>query len=121
MKGVSVFNVLMPAALARRTINAATRDFLKPMNAIKQYHYQLINDMRPYILTALKRVFGDTCANCGLRFEYYEIDHKRYVADITIFDLQLLCNDCHREKAKVSGDQFLVSRQHCDTCACFQL
>lgn len=107
--------------VARRIITKATRPICKLMTNVKQYHHQLINDMRPYIMTVLKRVFGDKCAKCGLRFEYYEIDHKRYLADITIFDLQLLCNDCHREKTIMSGEQFLVNRQHCDTCVCFQL
>lgn len=77
--------------------------------------------MRPYLITAMKNVFGDKCAKCNLQFVAYEVDHKRYAQDITIHDLQLLCNECHLEKTLASGEQYTVSKSHCDTCMCYEL
>lgn len=87
----------------------------------KQYHNELVNNMRPYILSAMKEVFGDKCALCGLQFMSYEVDHKRYASDITIFDLQLLCSECHAEKTRASGDMYVMQKAHCDTCTCYHL
>lgn len=65
-------------------------------------HQALIADMRYYLLHALKLEFGDICQMCRKHYDNYDIDHKRYAHDITILDLQLLCEDCHKAKTLLS-------------------
>lgn len=80
---------------------------------------EVIADLRPYILSALIEAFGDHCAECLEWSERYEIDHLAYGDKTTIYDLQLLCKECHRAKTGTSNDHYLsYGRKHCETCRC---
>ena len=61
------------------------------------------------------------CADCGEEHEKMEIDHKKYGADISIKDLQLLCNACHFVKTGESHDMYLSGGRHCYSCTCSQI
>lgn len=60
------------------------------------------------------------CADCGEEHDYYEIDHKRYAEDITINDLQLLCEECHKIKTAVGYEHYIHQVKHCPTCKCYE-
>ena len=76
--------------------------------------------MRPYVIAALIREYGDRCEYCQEKFRTYEIDHKRYGEHITIKELQLLCYDCHLAKTIESNDVRLSKEPHCTTCTCWE-
>jgi hypothetical protein len=55
-------------------------------------------DLEQYIIYLLKDMQGGTCAgiDCLESLAYgFQIAHKRYAPDITIYDLELLCGPCH--------------------------
>jgi hypothetical protein len=55
-------------------------------------------DMERYVIHLLKDMQGNLCAatDCmELLADGYQIAHKRYGEDITIYDLELLCGPCH--------------------------
>lgn len=57
----------------------------------------LVADMRQYILMAKQGLGIHGCERCGIKGKPMDIHHKRYGRDITIYDLELLCESCHRE------------------------
>jgi hypothetical protein len=75
--------------------------------------------MRPYLLPVMIQEFGDKCAICGKHSNSYEIDHKRYGDGITMYDLQLLCANCHWNKTESGHEGHLSRTPHCATCACY--
>ena len=79
----------------------------------------LIQSMRPYVLSAMRFKFGDFCQKCKKQYPTYEIDHKNYRNLLTIDDLQLLCEDCHKEKTMTSLEEFLIKEPHCSSCTYF--
>lgn len=81
--------------------------------------YALTSDLRGYLLPVMKLKFGDKCASCGETYDSYQIDHKRYADDITMYDLQLLCVDCHKVKTMDSNDAYQSGADHCPTCTCY--
>jgi hypothetical protein len=81
--------------------------------------YQLTNSMKQYLLPAMLSVFGDKCALCGEQWPSYEIDHIRYGDDVTMYDLQLVCVACHKDKTMNDSDAWLTRTPHCATCACY--
>ena len=83
------------------------------------YDMALTISMKPYLLAAMKATFGDECAICGMWQQSYEIDHKRYNEGITMYDLQLLCSNCHLSKTEVSQEGYLSRTPHCPTCTCY--
>lgn len=89
------------------------------MNYALAYHRQ-IEDLRQYLLPLMTEEFGDLCADCGEQKDSYQIDHMRYGDDITMYDLQLLCVDCHKLKSMASGDAYLTRTSHCATCTCYK-
>jgi len=56
-----------------------------------------IAEMRPYLLMAKKaQLKGLKCERCGeIRNQDWRFHHIRYADDITIYDLELLCGECH--------------------------
>jgi hypothetical protein len=88
------------------------------MSLAVDYHSQ-VNDLRQYLLPVMIELYGDKCATCKQQFNSYDIDHKRYATDITVYDLQLLCTDCHRDKTLISGDMYQSQTAHCSTCTCY--
>jgi hypothetical protein len=55
-------------------------------------------DMDRYVIHLLKDMQGNVCAGVDcmeLLTDGYQIAHKRYGEDITIYDLELLCGACH--------------------------
>ena len=88
------------------------------MNYALEAH-NTIKDLRQYLLPLMIDTFGDKCAICKQQYSSYEIDHIRYGDDITMYDLQLLCADCHRDKSIASGDAYLTRTTHCATCTCY--
>lgn len=82
------------------------------MNRAGLYH-KAVQDLRPFLLPTMKQEFGDRCAVCGVRKNSYEIDHKRYGDQVTMYDLQLLCVDCHTSQTMASNDAWLSRTPHC--------
>jgi len=81
--------------------------------------YRTPGSLRQYLLPAMKLTFGDACAICGKHQNSYEIDHLRYSDKATMYDLQLLCSDCHKVKTMDSNDAWLSHTPHCPTCTCY--
>ncbi len=81
--------------------------------------YAITQSLRHYLLPLMIQTFGDQCAGCGLYYPEYEIDHKRYGPDVTMYDLQLLCEDCHWTKTTISNEQHMSRVSHCSTCTCY--
>ena len=54
---------------------------------------RLVKDMRKYILSAKAFIGITECERCGMPAT--NIHHLRYGSDVTIYDLELLCEDCH--------------------------
>lgn len=88
------------------------------MTTASQNH-DTVKALRPYLLSVMTEQFGDKCAECGITARYYEIDHKRYGSDVTMYDLQLLCALCHRIKTSLSNEAALAQTLHCATCTCY--
>jgi len=40
------------------------------------------------------------CDDCGQKLTQYQIHHKRYGLDINVYDLSLLCSECHGKYRK---------------------
>jgi len=61
--------------------------------------YEAIFYLKPYIL-ALKEKYlnGLKCEICGSANIPLDIHHKKYGADVTYYDLILLCDNCHYDK-----------------------
>lgn len=57
--------------------------------------------MDHYCIALLRRMQREICAMCprNLRLYGFQLDHKRYGPDITLYDLQLLCGNCHARKS----------------------
>lgn len=54
--------------------------------------------LQHYILALKCRDLGELkCEECG-NLEDLQIHHKRYGIDVTYYDLQLLCRNCHFKK-----------------------
>ena len=48
-----------------------------------------------YCVFLLRRIQGDSCA-CGKNLkDGFQLTHKKYGAEITLYDLELKCGDCH--------------------------
>ena len=80
--------------------------------------YQITQSIKQYMYPVLLEWQLGTCAECGEEHEYFEIDHKRYADDLTIYDFQLLCSDCHSVKTSVGHEHYLAGLKHCPTCSC---
>ena len=52
-------------------------------------------------------------------YQEYKKDHLRYGDRATMYDLQLLCADCHRTKTEVGHEAYLPRTPHCPTCTCY--
>jgi hypothetical protein len=81
--------------------------------------YQITQDMRPYLLVAMIQTFGDKCASCQQQRSSYVIDHLKYHEDVTMYDFQLLCVDCHKLRTMASNEAWLTKTPHCATCTCY--
>jgi 5-methylcytosine-specific restriction endonuclease McrA len=81
--------------------------------------YKLTEDLKVYLLPAMKMKFGDKCADCGRTENTYDIDHLRYSPDISMFDLQLLCRECHYQKTDIGNSEQLSKMPHCPSCMCY--
>lgn len=57
------------------------------------------------IITLLRDRQADCCNNCKRNIQDvgFQGDHLRYGIDITLYDLQLLCGDCHAKKTGVKS------------------
>ncbi len=51
--------------------------------------------MERYIIDFLLDRQQKKCADCGEELKTYQVHHKRYGLDINVYDLCLLCGDCH--------------------------
>lgn len=80
--------------------------------------YLLTTSIKHYIYPFLLELQLGTCADCGLEYDYYEIDHKRYAEDLTVYDLQLLCEQCHAIKTQIGQEHYLAKLKHCPSCTC---
>lgn len=87
------------------------------MNMAKEY--QIADSLRQYIYPVLMELQLGACADCGKENERMEIDHLRYGEVITVYDLQLLCRECHERKTSQSHERHLVGFHHCLTCTCY--
>ena len=87
------------------------------MNVASAHHITV--SLKAYLLPALKYKFGDKCANCGKTENDYQKDHKRYGKDITMYDLQLLCEQCHNEKTDIGNSEYISKMPHCSSCMCY--
>ena len=59
--------------------------------------HKAIKELRPYIMALKQRDLGTIkCESCGKETEAVDIHHKTYKSDLTYYDLELLCWDCHR-------------------------
>lgn len=88
------------------------------MNRAQQHH--ITTSIKPYVLAAMKAQFGDKCAECGEKKHAYDIDHMRYSDKVTIYDLQLLCQPCHKVKSEVDNEAWLSRTPHCSSCNCYE-
>ena len=57
------------------------------------------------VVSLLRNIQASECAGCGNALKGYQLHHKRYGKDITLYDLALLCGDCHARASGVKGVQ----------------
>lgn len=65
-------------------------------------------NMEQYIVPLLMDHQDGLCTHCEEPLEEYQIHHKRYGMDITIYDLELIHGRCHADEhgvADVKGKQ----------------
>lgn len=55
----------------------------------------IVSAIEPIIIGLLRRIQANKCSDCGKELKEYQICHKRYGEDITIYDLALKCGSCH--------------------------
>jgi hypothetical protein len=63
----------------------------------KEADHQLVLEMRDYLLSAKRKQLGKMmCERCKIEdAKSWHLHHKRYGKDITLYDLELLCDVCH--------------------------
>ena len=80
------------------------------MSPIQRREYQLtIIILRPYIIRALEALGKYGCQTCGTEKERLELHHRRYAEDVTLYDLELLCVECHRVKTRIAREERKVA------------
>jgi len=78
------------------------------------YHNQLVNRLRPYIMAAKREQGITSCERCASDVRL-EINHKRYGEDVTLKDLELLCEECHSNQTGWANDMRLAG-SYCSHC-----
>lgn len=56
-----------------------------------------LNSMRAYLLPILLKIQGGCCKRCELPADKYDIHHVIYNPKMTINELELLCEQCHKD------------------------
>lgn len=54
--------------------------------------------LRYILVPLLMEMQKGKCAKCKRKKKSMDIDHKKYGPDVTLYDLQLLCVECHAKK-----------------------
>jgi len=63
----------------------------------REQQQQDIQDLRPYILYLKARDLGGLkCEKCGKVNCAFDLHHTDYKLDLTYYDLELLCENCHK-------------------------
>lgn len=72
-----------------------------------------ILELRKYILALKQRDLGGEliCEMCGCNNKPFDIHHKTYKKDLTYYDLQLLCEDCHKSITDYRHVSLQISEQ----------
>lgn len=65
--------------------------------------------MRVYIEQLLFELQLGDCAKCSKELDKFQLHHKQYSEDITIYDLELLHPACHAGTHKIIGVRGKVS------------
>lgn len=52
-------------------------------------------EIEGYCISILLKLQNNKCAKCGEELDEYQIHHKRYGLDITVYDLELIHRKCH--------------------------
>jgi hypothetical protein len=68
-------------------------------------------DLERYVIYLLKEMQAGTCARIDcfeLLSDGFQIAHKRYGVDITLYDLELLCPSCHAKDHNLKSCRGLV-------------
>lgn len=73
------------------------------------YWQRVIAEMRPYLLMAKKYQLGSLkCERCGNESLKWHFHHLRYADNITLFDIELLCDKCHLNIPEVRKSDGLI-------------
>ena len=59
--------------------------------------------METYCIMLLRKLQNDLCAICHEPLFDYQLHHKRYGDDITIYDLELIHGLCHADEHGIKG------------------
>ena len=65
---------------------------------LRQINHDITTQMRQYVLFAIFEDNKHYCFDCKCTDKPLEIHHKRYGLDVNIYDLEILCHDCHKLK-----------------------
>jgi hypothetical protein len=71
----------------------------EPELEMQEVNRRDVKGLKPYLLHLKKKELGGWyCEECWDEGPSLDLHHKRYAMDVTVDDLQVLCEPCHGKK-----------------------